>query len=484
MNYSAISLSWGEPGAASARANLAVLARGRMSFAASSVGDKWRTHMPHLIEAALMTELATVCSGDLDAALVWVPYHALSEFLRRMEQIRLMPAVVSCAHDELADHTGFEDVIGNELQKFMVFQLKITAGGESAQMHDSAAVPRAVDSDSSGADVATARMPDCCMRAWVKAAAAGFTDPLAAVLAREKSGPLLAFTALAVLGISPLRHPPCSLNCSDSVQLVEAFIERAQKLGYVHAAQVWEQIAKLTINASVRSGLAEVKSDGFRFTYWSDVAAGGVAMPAAEIAKRWHILPALQKLPPKPTASAQFSNEFARRSRCNTVAWEQAGTLQRATGVVAHFGCGDGLLLEILSQMKPAVKLLGMDADILLTQAAAARPALASAAIETCDWLALLNTRSGIEKVADLIFVDPEPLADLPEERRKFLGDRLCYSANTIVIIATERSLRRFGEIEALAKTCGFELVAGRRNRVSACLAKAAATAVGGLRST
>jgi predicted O-methyltransferase YrrM len=154
------------------------------------------------------------------------------------------------------------------------------------------------------------------------------------------------------------------------------------------------------------------------------------------------------------------------RSRFSAVVWEQTAALRRATTAV-HVGCGDGLLLELIAQTRPKLRLYGIEEDTAAAEAARQRlgasfPVLGGTSTDAFAALSGLAPE-GI----DLAFVDPERLGD-----RDALA-AISAIARSIVVIGTDRSLRRSGDMDNLAATMGLALLPGRAARVSAMLSPA-----------
>jgi hypothetical protein len=129
-----------------------------------------------------------------------------------------------------------------------------------------------------------------------------------------------------------------------------------------------------------------------------------------------------------------------------------------------HVGCGDGLLLELIAQTRPKLRLYGAEEDAALAEAARRRlgaslPVLGGTSIAAIAALSRLAP-DGV----DLAFVDAERLGG----REPLAAVRAI--AKSVIVIGTDRSLHRLGDMDTLAASMGFALLPGRAGRVSAAL--------------
>jgi hypothetical protein len=297
---------------------------------------------------------------------------------------------------------------------------------------------------------------------------------LAGVLARENKTAVPAHTALAVLGLGPVRHAPCSTDCSATRDRSRAFLDLGRELGFAEEMSWLEEIVGWTVKASLVNGIAEITTAAFRCTWLSDEGPSQprLAAPARRPEKRKaaaiEFVDSADILAELGAGfeSAGFASPFAMRSRFSAAVWEQTAALRRA-GSAVHVGCGDGLLLELVAQTKPKLRLYGTEEDTAAAEAARGRlgvslPVLGGDSIEALAALSRLAPE-GI----DLAFVDPERLGD-----RKALA-AIRAIARSIIVIGTDRSLLRFRDMDTLAATMGLALLPGRAARVSAMLSPA-----------
>src|SRR5439155_106990 len=115
--------------------------------------------------------------------------------------------------------------------------------------------------------------PACCAKSWADYLQRGGSDPLAGMLARGDKAVVPAYIALAVLGLGPIRHAPCSASCSATRDRSREFIDLGRELGFVEEMSWLEEIADWAVGASLVNGIAEVTTAAFRCTWLSDEGA-------------------------------------------------------------------------------------------------------------------------------------------------------------------------------------------------------------------
>lgn len=235
-----------------------------------------------------------------------------------------------------------------------------------------------------------------------------------------------------------------------------------------------EEMADWTVGASLVNGVAEIATATFRCTWLSDEGTPSHRRPRQRAAAAHPDKRTAAAIEPADSADiltelgggfemAGFENPFAMRSRFSTVVWEQTAALRRA-GSAVHIGCGDGLLLELIAQTRPKLRLYGAEENAALAEAARRRlgaslPVLGGASIEAIAALSRLAP-DGV----DLAFVDPERLGG----REALAAVRAI--AKSVIVIGTDRSLHRLGDMDTLAASMGLALLPGRAGRVSAAL--------------
>ncbi|RXT45743.1 hypothetical protein [Bradyrhizobium betae] len=460
-------LAWPRPPLAAAPREpvVAKAATQRISFSGPQARALWQPRLERLGEAALAIELEMVRRKHIAATVLWTGYDGIEALTERVRAIGLEARPIKASLGYAADWS--QDASIDEPKRLLDYAFLIGAAPLDAAMADPAAEDMAETAIRFG-------YPACCAESWANHLRRGGSDPLARVLAREDKTAVPAHTALAVLGLGPVRHAPCSTDCSATRDRSRPFLDLGRELGFVEEMSWLEEIAGWTVGASLVNGVAEITTAAFRCTWLSDEGPSQprLAAPARRPEKRKaaaiELVDSAHVLAELGTGfeSAGFASPFAMRSRFSAVVWEQTAALRRATTAV-HIGCGDGLLLELIAQTKPKLRLYGTEEDTAAAEAARQRlgasfPVLGGT---STDVFAVLS-RLAPEGI-DLAFVDPEQLGD-----RDALA-AISAIARSIIVIGTDRSLRRFRDIDNLAATMGLALLPGRAARVSATLSPA-----------
>jgi hypothetical protein len=452
VSLHSVSLTWRGRMEPSSAVQLPAMLRARTAFSTSKMGDCWRTKFLGLVDAALFTELALVRNGTLQSASIWVPYDELVTVLELVRKADLVAVVTHWIADDSKEVHGAVEGLELDPLEFMTYELTLSRDGGVELSREGGDLPHR-----------NADAPPCCVATRERHIN---SDPLALVW-KGDNGFLWPYLALAPLGISPLRHVPCRLDCAESITRVNGFIRSAEELGFDCAAADWSAFPNLELRSSVHSEIGQIMSKEFRFPYRRKDSGRIGASPFYFSRGR-----ASREKPGstvKEELSAQaglgFASAMAQRSRWCTVAWEQTAVIKRAHGPIAHLGCGDGLLLELVSQLKAKAALVGTEPNQLLAEAAEARLSVTSNTILKVEWThgaVILPSNTA------LTFFDPELLIDLAPLQRRDLLQWLRVSAGIAVAVATDRALHRFGDIESIARICGFSIAPGRRTRMSA----------------
>ncbi|MBR0709893.1 hypothetical protein [Bradyrhizobium liaoningense] len=461
-------LTWPRPPlAATPREPVAAKAAAqRISFSGPQARTLWQPRLECLWHAALAIEFEMVRQGRLPATLVWTGYDGVDALTAQARAIGLEAKPVKASLGYAADWPLEASI--DEPKQLLDYAFLIGA----APLDTSIAEPA-----SDGLEQAAMRFgyPSCCTRSWANYLRHGGSDPLASLLACDDKARMPAHLALAVLGLGPVRHAPCSAHCSATRDRSRAFLDLGGELGFVEEMAWLEEIADWAVDASVVNGIAEVTTAAFRCTWLSDEGTAR-ARPLRHAVRR----PEKRKAAPVEPAdnanilaelgngfeAAGFESPFAMRSRFSTVVWEQTAALRRATSAV-HVGCGDGLLLELIAQTKPKLRLYGTEEDAAAVEAARRRlgaslPVLGGSSLEALAALSRL-----VPEGVDLAFVDPDQLGG----RDALAAVRAI--AKTVIVIGTDRSLHRFKDMTTYAAAMGLALLPGRAARVSAALSPA-----------
>ncbi|WP_441234592.1 hypothetical protein [Bradyrhizobium sp. 930_D9_N1_4] len=457
-------LTWPRPPlvAAPREPAIAKAAAQRISFGGPQARAIWQPRLDRLRDVAIAIELEMVRRKHIPATVLWTGYDGIEALTERVRSIGLEAKPIKASLGYAAD--GPLEATIDEPKRLLDYAFLIGATPLDASIAESAA---------HDLEQAAIRFgyPACCAKSWADHLRYGGNDPLASLLAREDMAAMPAHFALAVLGLGPVRHAPCSADCSATCDRSRAFIDLGRELGFAEEMSWLEEIAGWTVDASLVNGIAEVTTAAFRCTWLSDEGvlqprrAGAALRPEKRKASAVELADSADIFAELGTGfeAAGFGSPFAMRSRFSAVVWEQTAALRRATTAV-HVGCGDGLLLELIAQTKPKLKLYGTEEDTAAAGAARRRlgaslPVLGGTSMEALAALSRLSPE-GI----DLAFVDPEQLGD----REALVA--LHAVARSVIVIGTDRSLRHFGDMDTLAATLGLALLPGRASRVSAAL--------------
>lgn len=441
----------------------------RISFSGPQARALWQPRLERLGEVAIAIELEMVRQAHIPATMVWTGYDGIEALTERARAISLEVKPVKASLGYAADWRLEASI--DEPKRLLDYAFLIGA----APLDVSISEPVAADLEQ--AAIRFGYPPACCAKSWANYLGRGGSDPLANLLAREGKAAMPAHVALAVLGLGPIRHAPCSAQCSATRDRSRAFLDLGRELRFVEEMAWLEEIADWAVDASLVNGIAEITTAAFRCTWLSDAgmpshrhARDGAAGTRLENRK------AATVAPPDSAGilielgtgfeAAGFDSPFAMRSRFSTIVWEQTAALRRATSAL-HVGCGDGLLLELLAQTRPKLRLYGTEEDASLAEAARQRlgaslPMIGGSSIEALATLSRLAP-GGI----DLAFVDLERLRD-----RDALA-AVSAVARSLIVIGTDRALHHFKDMDTLAATIGLTLLPGRAGRVSAALSPA-----------
>jgi predicted O-methyltransferase YrrM len=437
----------------------------RISFSGPQQRTLWQPRLERLGEVALTIEFEMVRQGRLPATVVWTGYDDIEALTERVRAIGLETKPIKAWLGYAADWPLEASI--EEPKRLLDYAFLIGAAPLVASIAEPA---------EDGLEQAAIRFgyPACCAKSWADHLRRGGSDPLAGMLAREDKTVVHAHVAIAVLGLGPVRHAPCSADCFATHDRARAFLDLGRQLGFAEEMSWLDEIADWAVGASLVNGIAEITTAAFRCTWLSDEVLSSHRQPHhAATTKR----PEKRKVAAVERAdgaailaelgtgfeAAGFENPLAMRSRFSTIVWEQTAALRRA-GSAVHVGCGDGLLLELIAQTRPKLTLYGIEEDAAAAQAArqrigASSPVLGGSSIEALAALSRLAPE-GI----DLAFVDPERLG----AREALAAVRAL--AKSVIVIGTDRSLRRFTDMDTLAATMGLALLPGRTARVSAIL--------------
>ena len=323
-------------------------------------------------------------------------------------------------------------------------------------------------------------------------------NPTAAMLSSSREsvsgGPGAAQMVLAGLGVGPVRHAACSVHCRFARANALEFIAAGRELGLEHQMSWLDELAEWEIDYSMVAGIAEIRTALFRCTHFSDPGRTPIRFRHQEETsgdlKRGRGISAPSAAPGTVAqdgrgtrvaaagsindefgtgwAIAGFDSPFSMRSRYCSVIWEQTRLLRGKLSSVLNLSCNDGLLLKLATEVNPRIIPFGSDTDEGLVGAARRRHPAFVANFLTADWLtSLCKWRQLLGKPADVLFLDPEMLIDMPSRSAAEIRQEMTGLAKSIIAVASDRALGRFGNISALAAAAGLTIVGDAADRVS-----------------
>jgi hypothetical protein len=269
------------------------------------------------------------------------------------------------------------------------------------------------------------------------------------------------------------------------------FIQEMESLGFDEEASWLAAMSDWRAKASIVGSVAEVETGAFRFIWQSDDLSTSLPPITCGKGEPEGAPPGLSSVFAKPStverrrealateggfsrdedfAAAGFATPFAHRSRLSCVVWEQMKLLRKSRTAL-HPGCGGGLLLELLVQTRPSLRVCGLESDPALVARARSRISADTSIVVEANWMAEARLWPMGRARFDLLFVDPEPLIDLDDGVRREIVAACVSQARSIILIATDRALRRFGNLDSMAASLGLCLAPSRAHRVSAALA-------------
>ncbi|MEG3151091.1 hypothetical protein U1769_14455 [Sphingomonas sp. ZT3P38] len=478
-------LSWPRPplSATQAEAVTAQAVRHRLSYASSRTRTIWEPRLARLAAAAVETELHLIAAGRIGAGVIWCSYAALPGFVERLQALGLARKAgrPTLRAIEIGDGAGNRaDPLTQMTFPFVVAK----SASEAAWLSR--------EEDASIAAALAGGYPPCCAQAWIARIRGGASDPLAALLADRAwaDHPAATGVMMGAMGFGPVRHLPCGPDCTASHKLADDFLATMRALGWRDEADWLADMVQWRARASVAAGVAQVETGAFRFIHLSDSQSpppppvtSGALVPegapaglssifaAPTMPDRVRALPGAGDLAVADDShvAAGFATRFAQRSRWSCILWEQSALIRKSKTAI-HLGCGNGLLLELLAQSRPSLRICGMEADRAAAALARDRLGEGRAMIVEADWMA---EASGWREAADrydLVLVDPEPLLALSGAARDAIVAGLTALGRSIVPLASDRALRRFGSLEAMATMLGMTLEPGRAHRISAAM--------------
>lgn len=473
----------------------------RFGWSTPAARELWGPRLAGLCAAAHAIELHQVRTGTLPATLFWAAFHELGPFLAKIAALELV-AVPIGGILERNFHEGAVD--SADPRTALTYPIMV---GTSETLKTTLDLMARKDLRKIAAWF---NYPDCCAEAWLAAQTAGATDPVLAMLRSHsthdpaESG--AAYAILAEFGFGPVRHAMCTVHCRHAAARIQEFIAVGREIGFASEMSWLAQMAEWDIDYSVVAGVAEIRTALFRSTHFSDRveqpvrfrqpgrpstggAPGGRDLPIHFPAPAGAMNPSrvAAKLAAANSArcdfgtgwaAAGFAGPFEMRSRFCTVIWEQTKLLRGKVSSVLQISCGEGLLLELALEVNPRIVPFGCDTDANLVAVACRRHPKHADNFSTDEGFAsMVRCREILGKPVDVLFLDPEALVDMPAHLANAIRSELADAARSVIVIASDRALARFGNIGALADAAGLSIAPADSDRISAVVVPERTTA-------
>lgn len=227
--------------------------------------------------------------------------------------------------------------------------------------------------------------PECCQnffeKYWVQEQWRDLTYPAYKNSPNGASGPIEANILGRWIGIRWVSHMPCSFQCEHSVKIGKETRELAEALGFKESAAVIDEVLSWNMKWSALHGIAEIKTPVYKVS------------AATEATGQELLIERSGKQPDKKASGLGFPFQN-RRSKPYTEGksfrrsiealtdpdvWEDNGFSTKDAMIASHepllhlvpkevesvvdFGCGNGHLLQCISEQSEAQLLVGYELD-------------------------------------------------------------------------------------------------------------------------
>lgn len=199
--------------------------------------------------------------------------------------------------------------------------------------------------------------PECCTEFFLKYwTDLGWRDLTVPMLQNgPDTGPPTCNILLRHLGIRPVFHLPCSFACSETARVAAEIIQHGCKMGYGVEMRWLEQILSWSLQWSSLHGVAITTTPALKIIYSTDALAEPIELNRV---MKTSMLDGIRDT----WTDNGFASYGAMRQAHNLV----LGTLSHVlldSGRILDLGCGNGALLEQITQANPHLIPHGIEMD-------------------------------------------------------------------------------------------------------------------------
>ena len=342
--------------------------------------------------------------------------------------------------------------------------------------------------------------PPCCQdffqETWVAQHMVDTTWPMAANTAGaslnghqevESTGPPESNILWRWMGVRPVSHMPCRLDCAPSVEVGKKMLEVGRQAGY-HQEMDWlREILTWPVEWSALHGIAEIKNPILKISTRTDSTASKYTLRRTsdtypQEGMEGLRFPYYQAKPPRVTDSKGFQRGLdnlihittpqpawyaADNGFQSTLAMEKAhepilkaalDCLADKGGEVLDLGCGNGALLKTLHEANPDIIPYGIERDPdRLEHVQSLLPQFITNFLVADLFDA--DPMWPEDRRYTLALLMPGRLLEVNEERATHLKARLTRQCEQVVVYAYGDWLTKYGDLQGLAQQAGFTLI-------------------------
>ena len=288
------------------------------------------------------------------------------------------------------------------------------------------------------------------------------------------------------LGVRAISHLPCSFQCAQSIDIARSNIDLGSADGFVEEMQWLQDLLLMPVEWSARNQIAEIRYPMARLSVRSIETedtltvrySGNGVMPDGPKGLRF---PYNLRAGSPRNATAKLrrkgadedmtvdSREWTDNGFSSTDAMQLAHerltrsimhrSIATTVSAVADIGCGNGILLDMLSRQLPSVTTCaGIECDANKVESARVRLQHKDAHIAWGDFQRYPQCFELIPD-ADLLLLMPGRLIECTPEQRAVLLAQITRKAKTIVAYAYGDWLTSFGSLEKLCHAADLAVI-------------------------